>query len=67
MDGVETSVYSVMLNCKRQYETLQGTTVETVRELNAYSLLQKVRLESNYLFRNPSHSVLGGFADRQHQ
>jgi len=50
MEGAETSVYSVMLNCKRQYETLQGTTVEIVRELNAYSLLQKVRLESNYLF-----------------
>ncbi|KJA22821.1 hypothetical protein HYPSUDRAFT_40603 [Hypholoma sublateritium FD-334 SS-4] len=41
---VETSVYTVMVNCKRQYEALQGTTVEIVRDLNGYSLLQDVIL-----------------------
>lgn len=34
-----------MLSCKRQYEVLQGKTVEIVRDLNAYSLLQEVRSE----------------------
>ncbi|EGO03970.1 hypothetical protein SERLA73DRAFT_175676, partial [Serpula lacrymans var. lacrymans S7.3] len=37
----EVSVASVMLSCKRKYEHLQGTTVDTVRDLNTYSLLQE--------------------------
>ena len=45
VDGVETSVYTVMVNCKRKYEALQGKTVEIVRDLNAYSLLQDVSPE----------------------
>ncbi|KJA22827.1 hypothetical protein HYPSUDRAFT_138677 [Hypholoma sublateritium FD-334 SS-4] len=45
VDGVESSVYTIMLNCKTQYEALQSRTVEIVRNLNSYSVLQDVCLE----------------------
>jgi len=49
LNGIESSVYSIMINCKRQYEALQGTTVEIVRELNAYSILQEVTIRVKLL------------------
>lgn len=42
----ETSVYNVMLNCKKKYEKLQETTVSIVRDLNSYGLLQELILPS---------------------
>ncbi len=41
-NGDEIAISTVMLTCKKKYETLQGVTVDIVRELDAYALLQKV-------------------------
>ncbi|KAF8326918.1 hypothetical protein F5887DRAFT_899433 [Amanita rubescens] len=41
-NGSEIAMSTVMLTCKKKYETLQGVTVDIVRELDAYALLQKV-------------------------
>ncbi|KAF8341754.1 hypothetical protein F5887DRAFT_833206, partial [Amanita rubescens] len=40
-NGDETAISTVMLTCKKKYETLQGVTVDIVRGLDAYALLQK--------------------------